>query len=200
MIKIKEAILVEGAYDKIKLSSVADTLIIPANGFAVFNDKEKLAFLRSIAQKRGVIIFTDPDRAGFMIRNFIKQGLPPGSVKHAYIPDVYGKENRKKAPGKEGKLGVEGVHKNQIISALRGAGATILNEDNNISPEPMHQRRITKLDLYQDGFCGAHESSARRRRLAKHFGLPERISANMLIDALNTLITYNDYRRVADEL
>lgn len=201
MIKIKEAIVVEGAYDKIKLSSVIDTIIITTDGFSIFKNKEKLQFLHTIAQKTGLIVMTDPDRAGFQIRNYVKQGLPQEHIKHAYIPDIMGKERRKTEPSKEGKLGVEGVDAQLIITALKNAGATFI--DNQPPPKPhtgMQTQPITKADFYIDGLSGGTKSTQRRHELAAKLGLPARISANMLIDVINVLIDYDEYRRIVDEM
>lgn len=206
MLKIEEAIVVEGNYDKVKLSSVVDTLIVTTDGFSIFKDKEKLAFLRTLAQKRGLIVLTDPDRAGFLIRNYIKQGIDPRNIKQAYIPDIYGKEKRKQQPGKEGKLGVEGVDIELIVRALEHAGATFLDSPTPIqgidSPDSSaaQQRLVTKFDFYSDGLSGSPQSAQRRRDLAHRLGLPQRISANLLLDAINSLITYEQYRKLVDSL
>lgn len=199
MLKIKEAILVEGVYDKIKLDSIVDALILTADGFSIFHDKEKMSLLYTIAQKRGLIIFTDPDRAGFMIRNYVKQRLDPSCIKHAFIPDVYGKEKRKAHAGKEGKLGIEGVQAELILSALRRAGATILPEAEIKTPSPK-EKPITKLDFYNDGLIGGYKSAAKRRKFVSKLGLPTRISTNMLVHVINSLISYEEYRKLVDEL
>ena len=184
MIKIKEAIVVEGNYDKIKLASIVDTMIITTDGFAIFNNKEKTAFLRRLADTCGIIVLTDADRAGFMIRNHIKQGMEVEAVKHAYIPDIIGKERRKRQASKEGTLGVEGMEAEVIIAALRAAGATFEDE----SVLPVHdERRVTKADFFAAGLTGGAGSADRRRKLARELGLPSRISANMLIDAINVM-------------
>lgn len=199
MLKIKQALIVEGAYDKIKLDSIVDTLIVTTDGFKIFSDKQKIDFIRALAGKRGIIVLTDSDRAGFIIRNYIKQGIKESDIKHAYIPDVFGKEKRKSAPSKEGKLGVEGIDKQIIIDALITAGASVVGEDDN-SAQTLKTQPITKLDLYNDGFSGAQNSAQKRRALLKHLNLPERISSNMLIGALNSLLSYDEYKDVVKEL
>lgn len=197
MLKIKEAIVVEGRYDKNTLSQLVDTLIIPTEGFGIFKNKDKASMLRRVAEQRGVIVLTDSDGAGFLIRSHLKGILPPEQVKHAYIPDLYGKEKRKRTPGKEGKLGVEGMRPEVLERALRSCGATILNENGDGAPE---RRPITKLDLYQDGFSGRPDSAARRQRLLKRLALPEHLTAKALPEVLTTLLTYEEYRKIVDEL
>lgn len=197
MLKIQEAIVVEGRYDKNTLAQLVDTLIIPTDGFGIFKDREKADMLRCVAKKRGLIVLTDSDGAGFLIRSHLKGILPPGQVKHAYIPDLYGKEKRKRAPGKEGKLGVEGMRPEILERALRQCGATILGENGLQSSE---RREITKLDLFQDGFSGGADSSVRRKELLKRLELPEHLTAKALPEVLSTLLTYEEYRSIVDEL
>ena len=199
LLKIKQALIVEGTYDKIKLDSIVDTLIVTTDGFKIFSDKQKIDFIRTLAQKRGIIVLTDSDRAGFIIRNYIKQGINESDIKHAYIPDIFGKEKRKNAPSKEGKLGVEGIDKQIIIDALISAGASVIGDEANNTQAPK-TRPITKLDLYNDGFSGKAESAQKRRALLKHLNLPERISPNMLTGALNSLLSYDEYKEVVKEL
>lgn len=182
---IKEAIVVEGRYDKNTLSQVVDAVIVETSGFGVFKDGERLAFLRQLAEKRGLIIFTDPDGAGFVIRNFLKGAIPPHQVKHAYIPDIYGKERRKRAPGKEGKLGVEGMRPELLLDALRRAGATFLDET---SPVPPHGE-LTPADLFALGLTGQPDSAARRKTLLQKLALPEHMNTKALLSALNALYT-----------
>lgn len=181
MVKIKEAIVVEGRYDKNTLSQIVDAPIFQTNGFGIFKDKQQMALLRQVAQKRGLIVFTDADGAGFVIRNHIKSAIPGQFLKHAYTPDIFGKERRKAAPGKEGKLGVEGMRPEIILDALKKAGATIEGED----AQPRNQ--ITKQDLMELGLSGGADASAKRLALLKKLGLPERMSANALLQALNML-------------
>ena len=194
--KIKEAIVVEGRYDQNTLSQLVDTLIIPTQGFGIFKDREKAALLRRVARARGIIVLTDSDGAGFVIRNHLKGILPPDQVKHAYIPDLYGKERRKRAPGKEGKLGVEGMRPEVLERCLRSAGATILGETESEAP----RRHITKLDLYQDGFSGRPDSGERRRALLQRLELPEHLTAKALPQVLDSLLTYEEYREIVDQL
>ena len=186
MRKIKEVIVVEGRYDKNTLSQIVDATVVTLGGFAVFNDREKVAFLRRLAEERGLIVLTDSDGAGFVIRNYLKGALPRDRVKQAYIPDVYGKEKRKRAPGKEGKLGVEGMKPEVILEALRRAGATFLDE----AAEPVAGKTpITKADLMEWGLAGGAGSSQRRQALLKQLALPEHMSANALLEVLNTCYT-----------
>ena len=199
LLKIKEAIVVEGNYDKIKLSSLVDTLIITTGGFRVFKDRQKIEFIRSIARKTGIIILTDSDGAGFIIRNYVKQGIDKQNIQHAYIPDIFGKEKRKSSPSKEGKLGVEGVEGEVIISALINAGATVLGAPDMQAPDK-NRRKITKLDLYNSGLTGGAQSAQKRKRLQKHLGLPEHMSANMLADTLNIIMNYEQYSDIVAKL
>lgn len=181
MVKIKEAILVEGRYDKNTLCQIVDAPILETSGFGIFKDKKQMALLRQVAEKRGLIVFTDSDGAGFVIRNHIKSAIPGKHLKHAYIPDIPGKERRKAAPGKEGKLGVEGMKPEVILEALRRAGATIEGEESTAS----HQ--ITKQDLMALGLSGGQDSAAKRLALLKQLNLPEHMSANAMLQALNLL-------------
>lgn len=183
MRKIKEIIVVEGRYDKNTLSQVVDAAIITLGGFSVFNDREKVAFLRRLAERQGLIVLTDSDGAGFVIRNYLKGALPKDRVKQAYIPDVRGRERRKRRPGKEGKLGVEGMRPEVLLEALRRAGATFLDGEEAASPrEPM-----TKADLMALGLAGGQNSAARRQALLRRLDLPEHLTANGLLEALNLL-------------
>lgn len=196
MLKIKEAIVVEGRYDQNTLSQLVDTLIIPTQGFGIFKDPEKAALLRRVARARGIIVLTDSDGAGFVIRNHLKGILPSEQVKHAYIPDLFGKERRKRTPGKEGKLGVEGMRPEVLERSLRSAGATILGEE---SPE-QPRRHITKMDLYQDGFSGRPDSGEKRKALLRRLELPEHLTAKALPQVLDSLLTYEEYQKIVDEL
>ena len=196
MKKIKEVIVVEGRYDKNTLSQVVDATIVTLGGFSVFNNKEKLAFLRRLAEKQGLIVFTDSDGAGFVIRNYLKGALPKDLVKQAYIPDIHGKEKRKRTPGKEGKLGVEGMHPDVLLDSLRKAGATFLDED----AAPVIRDPITKGDLFELGLSGGPESSAKRKELMKQLDLPEHLSANGLLEALNLLYDRETFFRAFQDL
>lgn len=192
MRRIKEAIVVEGRYDKNSLSQVVDAVILETSGFGVFKDGEKLELLRRLAAKQGLIIFTDPDGAGFVIRNFLKGSIPPEQVKHAYIPDIYGKERRKRAPGKEGKLGVEGVSPQLLLDALRKAGATFLDEEPNETPH----REWTPADLYILGLTGRPDSAKRRKELLAKLGLPEHMNTKALLTVLNALYSREELERL----
>ena len=193
MRKVREVIVVEGRYDKNALSQVVDATIITLGGFAVFNDREKLSFLRRLAEERGLIVLTDSDGAGFVIRNYLKGALPKDQVKQAYIPDIHGKERRKRAPGKEGKLGVEGMPPEVLLEALRRAGAQA--EDSPEPPDP-----ITKTDLYLAGLSGGADSAARRRALQQELGLPEHLGSAGLLQALNLLMTREEFQHRYGEL
>ena len=190
MIKIQEGIVVEGRYDKNTLSQIVDAPILETSGFGIFKDKKRMQLLRQVAEKRGLIVFTDSDGAGFVIRNHIKSAIPAQFLKHAYIPDILGKERRKTAPGKEGKLGVEGMTREVILEALRRAGATI--EGENIS----QPRQITKQDLMELGLSGGKDSSAKRLALLRKLNLPEHMSANALLQALNLLYTLDELKEI----
>ncbi len=185
--RVREVIVVEGRYDKNALSQVVDAAIVEVGGFAVFNDREKTAYLRALAEKRGLILLTDPDGAGFVIRGHLKGVLPPDRLKQAYIPDVPGKERRKKRPGKEGKLGVEGMPPDVLLAALRRAGATFEGEGE--APAPAH---ITKADLLDKGLIGP-DSAARRADLQRRLGLPARLTTNGLLEALTLLLTREEF-------
>ena len=190
MLKIKEAIVVEGRYDKNTLSQLVDTMIIETKGFGIFKDNERLSLLRRLARERGLVVLTDSDGAGFVIRNFLKGAIPPQQVKHAYIPDLFGKERRKRQPGKEGKLGVEGMRPQVLEEALRRAGVTFLDQEPG---EQAPRRPITKADLFTLGLSGGADSSARRAALKQELSLPEHLSANGLLDALNVLFRREEF-------
>ena len=194
MVKIREAIVVEGRYDKNTLSQIVDAPILETSGFGIFKDKKQLALLRQVAEKRGLIVFTDSDGAGFVIRNHIKSAIPGKYLKHAYIPDMLGKERRKAAPGKEGKLGVEGMSPEIILEALRRAGATIEGED---APQ---FRQITKQDLMDLGLSGGADASAKRLALLKKLNLPEHMSANAMLQALNLLYSLDELQNLISSL
>ena len=189
MVKIREAIVVEGRYDKNTLSQIVDAPILETSGFGIMKDKAQLALLRRVAKERGLIIFTDSDGAGFVIRNFLKGAIEKKYLKHAYIPDVAGKEKRKSAPGKEGKLGVEGMRPEIILDALRRCGATIGEEDVSSREE------ITKQDLMELGLSGGKDSSAKRLALLKELDLPAHMSANAMLQALNLLYSLEELRQ-----
>ena len=194
MVKIREAIVVEGRYDKNTLSQIVDAPILETSGFGIMKDKEQLELLKQVAAKRGLIVFTDSDGAGFVIRNFLKGHIPPQRLKHAYIPDIPGKERRKAKPGKEGLLGVEGMTPELILQALSRAGATI---DDEVSAQT---GQITKQDMMQLGLSGGPNSQEKRKILVKHLALPAHISANALLQALNLLMTLPQLRQLLTEL
>lgn len=196
MIRIREAIVVEGRYDKNTLSQVVDTVILETNGFGVFRDKEKLALLRRIARARGIIVLTDSDGAGFVIRNYLKGALAGENVRQAYVPDIRGKEKRKRAPGKAGLLGVEGMRPEVLEQALRRAGATILGEET--APEP-ERPPLTKADLFALGLSGGEGSREKRARLLAALNLPANLSPNALLPVLSCLYTREELARAAAE-
>lgn len=188
MVKIREAIVVEGRYDKNTLSQIVDAPIFQTDGFGIFRDREKMRLLRRTAEKLGLIVFTDSDGAGFVIRSYIKSAIPEKYLKHAYIPDIPGKEKRKAAPGKEGKLGVEGMKPEIILEALRRAGATF---DDGQAPAA---GGITKQNMMELGLSGGPDSSAKRKKLIKALDFPEHLSANALLQALNLLYSLDELK------
>lgn len=196
MIRVKEVIVVEGRYDKNTLRQTVDATVIETSGFGIFSDEEKLGLLRKLAQSRGLIILTDSDGAGFVIRNYLKGAFPAGRVKHAYIPDMYGKERRKRRAGREGKLGVEGMESGVILRALQAAGATFGEAQ---TPEKQG-REITRTDLYTDGLSGGTMSGGKRRRLLRRLNLPEHLNAKGLTEVLNALMSYEEYKKTVSEL
>ncbi|MGN0518018.1 MAG: toprim domain-containing protein [Acutalibacteraceae bacterium] len=191
MLKIKEAIIVEGRYDKIKLSSIIDAPIIETSGFRIFKDKEKQNLIREIARTRGILVFTDSDGAGFVIRSFLRGAVEPSLIKHAYIPMIHGKEKRKQQPSKEGLLGVEGVSDNDIIDAIRKSGATIIGETAQVTAND-----ITKQDLYELGLSGRDNSAQLRTRLLNELNMPTYITANAMLTMLNCLLTKSELEAV----
>lgn len=193
MLKIKQAVIVEGKYDKIKLSGIIDAPIIQTDGFGIFKDKELQQLIRMLAEKRGILVLTDSDSAGFKIRSFIGSTVDPKTIKHAYIPDIFGKEKRKTEPSKEGKLGVEGVSQEVIMQALANAGVLYEN-----SAEP--ERPITKTDLYNAGLTGGENSSEKRAALLRYYALPSRLSANSLVKVLNCITTYERFIQDLSEI
>ena len=195
MVKIKEAIVVEGRYDKNTLSQIVDAPILETSGFGIMKDKQQLKLLRKVAQSRGLIIFTDSDGAGFVIRNYLKGAIEANYLRHAYIPDIPGKERRISAPGKEGKLGVEGMTPQVILDALRKAGATVLGEE-----QTQVSGNITKQDMMELGLSGGANSSLLRKTLLKKLDLPEHMSANALLQAVNLLYTLDELREILSQL
>ena len=184
MVKVKEVIVVEGRYDKNTLSQVVDAVIVETAGFGIFSNTEKLALLRRLADRQGIVILTDSDGAGFVIRNYLKGAIDPEKIKHAYIPDIEGREKRKRSYSKERKLGVEGMKPELLLDALQRSGAT-LDDTPGATPES----RISKADLYAAGLSGRKDSAAKRQALLRQLELPERLSPNALLDVLNALMS-----------
>ncbi len=199
MIRVREAIVVEGKYDKIRLESVVDGLIIETHGFGIFQDKEQMAFLRRLAAERGLLVLTDSDAAGFVIRRHLAGSIPPEQVKHAFVPEIRGKERRKAAPSKEGLLGVEGMDGETLCEALRRAGATILD-----GPAPAAGgaagSALTRLDLYEAGLTGGPDSASRRQKLLARLGLPSRLSTSRMLSVLNGMLSREDLYALLNEL
>lgn len=193
MIKLKQAVVVEGKYDKIRLSSVIDGVIIVTNGFGIFKDKEKLALIRFYAENTGIIILTDSDRAGFIIRNHIKGAVKNGRIQNVYIPEIFGKERRKTQPSAEGKLGVEGMDREILLKAFEKAGITSDTSDSEREP-------ITKTDLFTLGLSGGKNSSELRRQLLEHLKLPSLLSANSMLEVLNTMMDMTELGKIMTEL
>lgn len=193
MLKTDKIIVVEGKYDKIKLCSVVDAVIVETNGFGIFKDKEKQRFLRKLSEKKDIIVLTDSDSAGFVIRNFLCSIIPKNKIINAYIPDVFGKEKRKTEASKEGKLGVEGVSVELIKNALENAGAFVTETQEE-------KRTVTKQDFYSDGLTGGNDSSIKRKKLLKELELPEKMTTNALIEIINSFMSYEDYKNALLEI
>lgn len=190
MIKIDKVIIVEGRYDKIKLSSMIDGIIIETDGFGIFKDKDKQKLIRKLAETKGIAILTDSDSAGFVIRNFITSIVPKEYITNVYIPDIYGKEKRKDSPSKEGKLGVEGVSAEILKEAFKKAGIGVSQSETN------ERKKITLNDFFDDGLTGDTQSKRKRTDLLKKLDLPERMSTKAMLDILNTFITYDEYKKL----
>ena len=195
MIKLDRPVIVEGKYDVVKLSNIIDGLIIKTDGFGIFNDKEKQALLRRLASEKGIIVLTDSDSAGFLIRNFIKQTVPVDRITHVYIPDIFGKEKRKTEASKEGKLGVEGINEQILIEAFRKAGVGAEEKADSVPA-----REITNIDLYEWGLSGKADSKLKRKALLKALSLPERMSSSSLVKVLNCFVTYEEFTEKVKEL
>lgn len=193
MIKIDRVVIVEGKYDKIRLTPILDAVIIETDGFGIFKDKAKQKLIRRLAETKGLLILTDSDSAGFRIRSFIGGSVPPDRVAHAYIPDIFGKERRKESPSKEGKLGVEGVPDEVLVKALENAGVTCTQTQSR-------GRQVTVTDLYEDGISGGTDSRAKRQALLKKFDLPERLSTSSLVKMINIFMTYDEYKTAVNEI
>ena len=192
MIKINEVVIVEGKYDKIKLSSIIDATIITTDGFGIFKNKEKQKLIKRLADERGILILTDSDSAGFVIRGFLKGIVDNDKIRHAYIPDLYGKEKRKTQVSAEGKLGVEGVKTEIIEESLRKAGVECQKNEN--------KKLIKKSDLYSDGFYGVDNCNEKRLKLQKRLDLPENMNANLLLEMINVFLSYDEYKEIVKEL
>lgn len=195
MVKIRQAIVVEGKYDKNTLRQIVDAPVLETSGFGIMNDPDSIALLRRVAESRGLIVFTDSDGAGFVIRNYLKSSIKPEYLLHAYIPDVYGKEKRKSSPGKEGKLGVEGMPPDVILDCLRRAGATF--EGDNTTQV---NASITKQDLMDLGLSGGKDSSLLRKKLLQKLKFPEHMSSNAMLQALNLLYSLEELQNIMKEL
>lgn len=192
MIKVDRIIIVEGKYDKIKLSSMIDGIIIETEGFGIFKDKDKQKLIRKLAESKGIVILTDSDSAGFVIRNFITSIVPKEYITNVYIPDIYGKEKRKESASKEGKLGVEGVSVEILKDAFNKAGI------GTSKSKATEKKKITLNDFFDDGLTGGAESKKKRTALLKSLDLPERMSTKAMLDILNTFITYDEYKRLVE--
>lgn len=194
MIKLDKAVIVEGKYDKIKLSNFLDAVIIETDGFRIFSDKEKRAFIKQLAKTKGIIIMTDSDSAGFRIRNFLRNIASDGKVINVYIPDVFGKEKRKTEPSKEGKLGVEGLSEEIITEALGKAGVFGTKTDSS------DKRIVTTADLFDDGLTGSENSGEKKLKLLKNLSLPSKMSNSQLLKLINTFMSYEDYKKAVSQI
>ncbi len=194
MVKISEVIIVEGKYDKNTLSQIVDATIIETGGFAVFNNKERLSLIRKLAEKRGIIVFTDGDGAGFVIRNFLKGAIDKDKIKHAFVPDIYGKEKRKSSPSKEGKLGLEGMKPEIILDALKKSGATIDGNENSKGGV------LSTADYFSLGLSGGNNSDGLRTAVKNKMGLPEKMSSKALFQALSILTTKDELTAIVSAL
>lgn len=193
MLHLEQAVIVEGKYDKIKLSSVVDAVIITTNGFSVIKDKEKLEMIRFFAKNKGIIILTDSDSAGFKIRNFLKGAISDGKITNVYIPDIFGKEKRKAAPSKEGKIGVEGIDTQTLLEAFRKAGVISTEADSEREP-------VTKLDLFEAGLSGGNNSAEKRSELLKYLGMPELMTTNAMLEIINTMMSRDEFMKITAKL
>lgn len=185
MLKVKEAVIVEGRYDKLKLSNILDAFIVETNGFSIYKDKDKLKFIRRLAEERGIIILTDSDHSGFQIRHYISSGIPQSRIKHIYIPDVYGKERRKDKPSREGKLGVEGIDDKTLLKLFNDAGVSA-DSISIINP-------VTNYDLYELGFSGTPNAKENKKKLLKALDLPEFLSTNSLLSYINSSMNREEF-------
>lgn len=193
MLKIKEAVIVEGRYDKIKLSNILDTLIVETNGFGIYKDKEKLKFIKKLAQQRGIVVLTDSDHSGFQIRSYISSGIPKDKIKHIYIPDIYGKEKRKTQPSKEGKLGVEGISEKLLLELFEKADISAQQCAESDDP-------VTSYDLFELGIMGSSNAKENKKKLLKALDLPEHLSTNSLLTYINSAMTKNNFIDLAQKV
>ncbi len=193
MLHLEQAVIVEGKYDKIKLSSVVDAVIITTNGFSVIKDKEKLEIIRFFAKNKGIIILTDSDSAGFKIRNFLKGAISDGKITNVYIPDIFGKEKRKAVPSKEGKIGVEGIDTQILLEAFRKAGVISTEADSRREP-------VIKLDLFEVGLSGGNNSAEKRSELLKYLGMPELMTTNAMLEIINTMMSRDEFMKITANL
>lgn len=191
-IKISQAVIVEGKYDKIKLSNIIDAFIIETNGFAIFRDKQRLAFIKKLADERGIVILTDSDHAGFMIRNYLKKSIDKNKIINAYIPDVFGKEKRKDKPSKEGKIGVEGISKEILLDAFHRAGV-LCEMSENANP-------VTNYDLFEAGLSGRENSKQIKKKFLKELNLPEFLSSNSLLSCINTMMSKEEFYATVEKI
>ena len=191
MITLDRPVIVEGKYDKIKLKSIIDSAVLESGGFNIFKDKQKLNMIKRLAEKTGIIIMTDSDAAGFKIRSYLKSAIPADKIINVYIPDIFGKEKRKSAPSAEGKLGVEGLKTQIIINALQRAGAIREKSDENAG--------VTMTDFYEDGLSGCKDSAVLRDKLKAELHLPQRLSSKLLLEVINTLISYDEYKKIVEK-
>ena len=195
MLKTDKVIVVEGKYDAIRLANIVDAAILRTEGFGVFKDKEKQELLRTLGEKRGLLVLTDGDSAGMLIRNYIRNIVPAEQITDVYVPDLFGKEKRKDKPSKEGKLGVEGIPDDILIEALKKAGVT---EEGDVRPAVSNERLITRMDFYRDGLAGGPNSKAKRLALQSALGLPERMTGKQLLRIINMMVSYDEYRALVD--
>ncbi len=193
MLHLEQAVIVEGKYDKIKLSSVVDAVIITTNGFSVIKDKEKLEIIRFFAKNKGIIILTDSDSAGFKIRNFLKGAISDGKITNVYIPDIFGKEKRKAVPSKEGKIGVEGIDTQILLEAFRKAGVISTEADSR-------RESVTKLDLFEVGLSGGNNSAEKRSELLKYLEMPELMTTNAMLEIINTMMSRDEFMKITANL
>lgn len=189
MIKVNKIIVVEGKYDRIKLSSIVDGVIIETSGFGIFKDKEKQKLIRRLAAEKGLLVLTDSDSAGFMIRSFLSSIVPNEYITNAYIPDIFGKEKRKDTSSKEGKLGVEGISTEILIQTLQRAGVCCS------VAETSSRRKVTNVDFFDDGLSGGPDSKVKRLKLLRYLDLPERMTTKALLQVINSIMTYDEYKK-----